>query len=101
MRILGKDINFAYTMRAYCQTSDYVVANPDVSAATANLHKAVYMSQAYARVNGGDAIESVDELADLPVGIYKQMLDEMREAEARDTERTVETVEKKPIKKQN
>lgn len=99
MRIGEKDINFAYTIGAYCAVSDYVVANPDVSSATANIYKAVYMSQAYAKANGGDCLEGIDELTDLPVGIYAQMLAEMQEAEKRDTERTVETVEKKPTKR--
>lgn len=99
MKIAGKEIHFAYTIGAYCALNDYVVANPDVSAATANIHKAVFMSQAWAKNNGGDKLETVDELADLPFNVYLELLQEMKKAEERDTARTVETVEKKQIKK--
>ncbi len=95
MKINGKDIGFAYTIGAYCDINDYVVANPDVSMATANLHKAVIMSRAYNDMNGTTDTITVEELRLLQMSELQQLLDEMKAAEQAGMKRTVETKEKK------
>ena len=94
MRINDKEINFAYTVGAYCDICDYVAANPDVSTATAQMYKAVFMSKAYAEANGGETV-TIEELRALPFPAYQDVLNEATKAEAEGTKRTVETVSKK------
>lgn len=96
MIINGKDRKFAYTVGAWCDINDYVVANPDVSAATANIHKAVIMNKAFNEANGIDDDLTVDELRKLPASIMFEVLDEIKKAEDEGSLRTVETEEKKP-----
>lgn len=98
MRINGKDIGFAYTVGAYCDINDYVVANPDVSAATANLYKAVFMNRAYNDMHGSSDSITVEELRRLPIGEFEALLEEMKQAEQDGSKRTVETEEKKQKK---
>lgn len=95
MIINGKERKFAYTVGAWCDINDYVVANPDVSAATANLHKAVIMNKAYNDANGIDDSLTLEELRKLPASVMFEMLDEIKQAEAEGSTRTVETEEKK------
>lgn len=99
MKIAGKEIHFAFTIGAQVAYQEYEIANPGVSAITKDVHLAMLLSQAWAKNNGGDKIESFDELDGLPFYMYLEMVQEMKEAIARDSTRTVETVEKKPTKK--
>lgn len=95
MKVNGKEIGFAYTIGAYCDINDYVVANPDVSAATANLHKAVFMNRAYNDMHGSSDEITVEELRKLPIRDMEELLAEMKAAEQAGSARTVETEEKK------
>lgn len=95
MKINGKEIGFAYTIGAYCDINDYVVANPDVSAATANLHKAVFMNRAYNEIHGTSDTITVTELRGLPIGELEKLLAEMKAAEQEGSTRQVEAEEKK------
>ena len=96
MIINGKERGFAYTVGAWCDINDYVVANPDVSAATANLHKAVIMNRAFNDANGIDDGLTIEELRKLPASVMFELLDEIKKAETEGSARTVETEEKKP-----
>lgn len=98
MKINGKDIGFAYTVGAYCDINDYVVANPDVSLATANLHKAVIMNRAYNDMHGSSDSISIEELRQLPFGELDELLKEIKEAEEAGNKRLVEVEEKKQKK---
>lgn len=91
MTVNGKNVGFLYTVGAYCDYNDYVVANPSVSVATASLYKAEIMSREYAKVHGTDVI-TVEELRALMVYELKEVLDAVTEAEKAGTKRTVETV---------
>lgn len=99
MRINGKEIGLAYTVGAYCDINDYVVANPEVSAATANLYKAVYMNRAYNEMHGSSDSITVEELRGLTLWELEDLLNAMKEAEQAGSTRTVETEEKKRGKK--
>lgn len=95
MIINGREIHFAFTVGSYCDLSDYVVANPDVSTATANLHKAVFMNRAYNQQHGIDDEVTIDELRSLPGPDFALLKDELDKAEKEGAARTVEAVEKK------
>ncbi len=66
MIINGREVHFAFTVGSYCDISDYVVANPDVSTATAKLYKAVFMAKAYNEAHGIDDTLTIEELRALP-----------------------------------
>lgn len=95
MKINGKDVYFAYTVGAYCDFSDYVVKNPEVSTATATLHKAVFMARAYNLANGIDGELTIDELRAMPAADMVMLKAELDKAEKEGSQRTVEAVEKK------
>lgn len=95
MIINGREVHFAFTVGSYCDISDYVVANPDVSTATAKLHKAVFMAKAYNEAHGIDDNLTIEELRALPGADMVILSAEMEKAEKEGTERTVEAVEKK------
>ena len=100
MVINGREIGFLYTVGAYCELNDYVVAHPDVSAATANLYKATYVNKAYNDVNGIEGADlTVEELRKLPAYEMITLMEEMKEAEEKGSIRTVEAQEKKQEKK--
>ena len=86
MRINGREVHFAFTVGSYCDISDYVVANPDVSTATA---------KAYNEAHGIDDNLTIEELRALPGADMVILSAEMEKAEKEGTERTVEAVEKK------
>lgn len=98
MIINGKDIRFAYTVGAYCDINDYVVANPDVSLATANLQKAMIMNRAYNEMHGSSDSVTIQELRQLPFGELETLLAEIKEAEEAGNKRLVEVEEKKQKK---
>lgn len=93
MRIHDKEVGFIYTVGAFCDYNDYVVANPDVSIATANLKKAEIMSKEYARVHPEADVITVDELRDLMVFELQDVLEEVKAAETAGSKRTVETAD--------
>ena len=96
MKLNGREVGFAYTIGAHCDIADYVVAHPDVSAATARLYKAIYMNRAYNEVHDTNTDElTIKELRALPMWQMEEMTAEMDEAEKNDSTRTVEAVEKK------
>lgn len=95
MKVNGREINFAYTVGVWCDINDYVTANPDVSAATANVFKAVYMNKAYNEIHGLSNPLTVEEIRALPASVMFEMLELMKAAEKKGTERTVEAEEKK------
>lgn len=93
MKIHDKEIGFIYTVGAFCDYNDYVVKNPEVSVATANLYKAELMSRAYAKVHPGAEPITVDELRDLMVYELEDVLNAVKAAEAAGSKRNVETVD--------
>lgn len=95
MKINGKEINFTYTIRVFCDYSDYCAANPKVSVARANVYKALFMNRAYARAHEGAETITVDEIMDLPFSEHEELLAAMQQAEEEGNRRSVETVEKK------
>lgn len=95
MKVNGREVHFAFTVGSYCDLSDYVVANPDVSTATANLHKAVFMNRAYNQQNGIDDELTIEELRSLPGPDFALLKAELDKAEKEGAARTVEAVEKK------
>lgn len=94
MTINGREVNFLYTVGAWCDINDYVVENPDVSAATANVHKAVIMNREYNLANGLTDHLTIEEIRSLPAVVMFEVLDEIKQAEERGSKRTVEAEEK-------
>ena len=95
MKVNGKEIGFLWSIGAFCDYQDFVVSNPDVSLARANVRKAEMMSRAYADAFGGEFV-TVEELDKLPVYVLGEIIEEMQTAEEAGNVRTVETEEKKP-----
>lgn len=93
MKIHDKEVGFIYTVGAFCDYNDYVVANPDVSIATANLKKAELMSKEYARIHPESNAITVDELRDLMVFELHDVLEAVKAAETAGSKRNVETVD--------
>lgn len=101
MKINGKEINFEYTIGAYCDFLDYCAAHTEVSMARANLYKALYMNRAYVQAHGGDSV-TIEEIMGLPKSDYDNLVAELQQAEESGSKRTVETVDnskKKDINK--
>ena len=90
MVINGKEINFEYTIGAFCDFSDYCAANPEVSLIRANIYKAVAMNKAYCEIHGGEAI-TIEEIMKMPQSDYMKLMEAVREAEKAGERRTVET----------
>ena len=95
MKINGKEINFEYTIGAFCDYSDYCADNPDVSLARANAYKALYMNRAYAQAHEGAETVTIEEIMNLPFSVYAELREAMKQAEEEGNKRSVETVEKK------
>lgn len=93
MKIHDKEVGFLWSVGAFCDYNDYVVANPDVSVATAELHKAEFMSKAYAKANEGAEVITVEELRTMMLYELKDVRDAVKAAEDAGNKRTVETVE--------
>lgn len=93
MKIHDKEIGFLYNVGAFCDYNDYVVANPSVSVATAELYKAEIMSREFAKAHPGAEVITVDELRDLMVYELKDVRDAVKAAEDAGTKRNVETVD--------
>jgi DNA-binding MarR family transcriptional regulator len=93
MIIHDKEIGFLYTVGAFCDYNDYVVAHPDVSVATANLYKAEVMSKAYAAQHPEAQPITVSELRDLLVYELEDVVKAVNEAEKAGTTRKVETAD--------
>ena len=90
MTINGKDINFEYTIGAYCEFVDYCATYPDVSMARANIYKALAMNKAYAAIHGGDTV-TIEEIMAMPQGEYIELMKAVNEAEKTGGKRSVET----------
>lgn len=101
MKIRDKEIGFLYTVGVYCDYNDYVLANPSVSIATAELYKAEIMSRAYAKANEGADVITVDDLRDLMVYELKDIMDAVDAAEKEGTKRLVEIFEDENSGKKN
>lgn len=93
MKIHDKEVGFLYTVGAFCDYNDYVVKNPEVSVATANLYKAEIMSREYSKVHDGAEPITVEELRSLMVYELQDVLDAVKAAETAGSKRNVETVE--------
>lgn len=93
MIIHDKEIGFLYTVGAFCDYNDYVVAHQDVSIATANLYKAEAMSRAYAKQHPEADVITVDELRDLTVYEFNDVVEAIKQAEEAGTTRKVETAD--------
>lgn len=90
MTINGKEINFEYTIGAFCDFSDFCAANPEVSMVRANIYKAIAMNKAYCEIHGGEAI-TIDEIMKMPQSDYMKLMEAVREAEKAGEKRSVET----------
>ena len=95
MKINDREVLFAYTTGAHCDFSDWVVTHQDSSGAHAQIIKAVIMHKEYLAMVGDKTTPPLTEkeVRALPLYEFKQMLDEIKAAEARDSERTVEVAE--------
>jgi DNA-binding MarR family transcriptional regulator len=93
MIIHDKEIGFLYTVGAFCDYNDYVVAHPDVSVATANLYKAEVMSKAYAVQHPEAQPITVAELRELMLYELEDVVKAVNEAEKAGTSRKVETAD--------
>ena len=93
MKIHDKEVGFLYTVGAFCDYNDYVVKNPEVSVATANLYKAELMSRAYAKVHEGTEPVTVNEVRDLMLYELEDVLNAVKAAETAGSKRNVETVD--------
>lgn len=93
MKIHDKEVGFLWSIGAFCDYNDYVVANPDVSVATAELYKAEFMSKAYAKANEGAEVITVEELRTMMLYELKDVHDAVKAAEDAGNKRTVETVD--------
>lgn len=98
MKIHDKETGFIYTVGAFCDYNDYVVANPEVSIATANLHKAEIMSREYAKIHPEASPITVEDLRGLMVYELQSVLEAVKEAETAGTKRTIEADSKKKVK---
>ena len=90
MKVNGKEVGFLWSIGAFCDYNDYIVVNPDVSLARANVYKAALMTKAYADANGGEFL-TVEELNGLPVYVLAEIVEEVNKAEQAGSTRTVET----------
>lgn len=97
MTINGKEINFEYTIGAYCDFMDYCAEHPDVSMARASVYKAIFMNKAYVSLHGGETI-TVEEIMKLPHTEILMLIDAVKAAEAAGEKRSVET---KDVKKKD
>lgn len=96
MKINGREVGFLYTVGAFCEISDYVVANSELSAATAELHKAVILNGAYNRAHGiTEGGLTLEELEAAPLFVMADLREAMKKAEEEGLKRTVEAQEKK------
>ena len=95
MKINDREVKFSYSIGAHCDFSDWVVTHQDSSGARAQVVKAVMMHKAYLEMTGDKTTPALTEkeVRGLPVYILKEMIEEMKAAEARDSERTVEVDE--------
>lgn len=94
MKINNREVGFLWSVGAFCDYNDFLVANPDVSIARANIKKAVLMNKAYCEANGGEPITEKD-LASQPVYVIDELFPAIKAAEEAGSVRTVETQEKK------
>lgn len=94
MKINNREVGFLWSVGAFCDYNDFLVANPETSIARANMKKAVLMSQAYCDANGGEPLTE-KELASQPVYIIDELFPAIKKAEEEGSVRTVETQEKK------
>lgn len=99
MKINGKEVGFIYTIGAFCDYSDYVVKNPEVSTSTANLHKIEIMSREYAKLHEEAEVITVDELRGLMIYELQDILEAVKKAEEEGTVRKVETEPGKKTKR--
>lgn len=100
MKIGDREVKFAWTTGAFSDYHDWVLANQNLSGAHAQIYKAVVMHRAYLDTHPDTGVKPVTEkeVRALPFYIFKELMEEMKEAEARDSERTVEIAEE-PKKK--
>ena len=95
MKVNDREVGFVWTVGAFCDYNDYVVANSGVSVARANVEKAAAMSREYSRIHAGTKPLTVEEINALPVYVMAEILAEVEKAETEGSVRTVETEEKK------
>ena len=95
MKINDREVDFAYTVGAHCDFSDWVVAHQDSSSIHAYIIKAIIMHRAYLELTGDTTTKALTEaeLRALPGYVYTELFEAIKAAEARDTERTVEVAE--------
>lgn len=93
MTINGKEIGFLFNVGAYCDYSDWVVANQKASVATANLVKAECLSRAYAAEHGTKDVITVAELRKLMPYELTEIMAAVDAAEKAGSQRQIETVE--------
>lgn len=100
MTINGKEIGFLFNVGAYCDYSDWVVANKSASVASAQLVKAEYMSRAWAAEHNSKDYLTVAELRKMMPYELEEILKAVEAAEKAGSQRQIETVDtgKKTVK---
>lgn len=88
--IQGKEYGLRYDVEAYLSYFDYVAANQEVSVARADVMRAIYMSESYAKVNGGEAL-TMETLNRASVSELDELLKVSQAVIKSDSEQTVKT----------
>lgn len=91
MKVNGKEIGFLYNVGAFCDYTDWCVANPKASVASAELIKTEYMSRAYAKANGTNDFITVAELRELMPYELTDILADVKKAEQAGSKRQINT----------
>ena len=93
MKVREKEIGFLWNVGAFCDYSDWFVANKGRSGATAEMVKAEYMSRAYAEANGTKEFLTVADQRKLMPYEFEEIIKSTRQAQAEGEKRQIETVE--------
>ena len=93
MKVNGKEYGLFYSVGARLDYEAWVVKHPDAPMSAAYLQQAIYMSQAYAAIHGGDAL-TMEELVKLPNSAANAIIEAAREQERIDSGVTVEAESK-------
>lgn len=94
MKINGKDIGLRYTTGTAIWWQEFIKTDPDVAADRVAVLLAVKMSEAYARVNGGDKVTE-EELIDMEYDDFLKLRDEIMTIMKLDSQTSIETKEPK------
>ena len=94
MNINGKEIGLRYTTGTAIWWQEYIQRDPSVAADRVAIQLAVKMSEAYARVNGGESLTE-EELTDMEYDEFIKLREEIMIIMKIDSQTTIETKEPK------